>query len=478
MVSLSHLNMPSLMRWLSHWLLPVVLAAIMGGVIGGMSIISPILALGAVVGLSFCLIAMSRQIVLCFVLIAATTLASGIVRGKIIPVLRPNEAVLVLAIGIMALVVLAHRRRILDMERYGAIVQGFAMLIAGTVFIPVITYTIRGYTIGMSEAMSMIAPIQFFLVFWIFATLVRSDAARRMIILWMMICTAIVAVVGLLQAAGVSFVRNVLTVWYASGHTDAVSSGTIARITSLMGAWNVLGMLLMTTLLIGWSTLPAFSQPLPRAIMLASMVLSTLCLLASGSFAGILGLMMGIGIIEMLNGRGLKNVPLLLIVISVTGLLLLPFYPIIWPLIEHRLSFQFDPRGNLIPHTLEYRFWVWRDIFWPHIVANPIWGSYLSVPHFFAWGYEESQYIMLLFRYGAIGLFVHFFWIFASLIWIGRRMYSSNQLQRAIAIAGFTIIAVLSVASLTNVVFSYSGTAEYLWILFALTAADTVEESV
>jgi hypothetical protein len=75
---------------------------------------------------------------------------------------------------------------------------------------------------------------------------------------------------------------------------------------------------------------------------------------------------------------------------------------------------------------------------------------------------------MLLYRFGALGLLSHLGWVFFWVIWLLRRLNKSTPLTKSIIASAIGIILVMSIAGLTNAVFTYSGAVEYLWILLAM----------
>jgi hypothetical protein len=124
-----------------------------------------------------------------------------------------------------------------------------------------------------------------------------------------------------------------------------------------------------------------------------------------------------------------------------------------------------------VPQTLAYRFDIWRDVFIPPIRDHFPQAVYPKVPATFTWLFEESQYIMLLFRTGLAGISAHFVWVGIIVYWLFRRLRQSDGFMKSLVASALTIVLVLSVAGFTNAVFNYSGSIDYMWILFALVAS-------
>jgi hypothetical protein len=447
-----------------------VIAALVGIAIGGMSLIAPLAAAAAVGGVAFILTVLRYPIVLCYVMVAAITLLSGVPRGRIVPMLRLNELLLVLSVGMAFVMVLVNRDLARNLKRSSFVTVALIVLLIGTVFVPVAYQYGAGRPASIDAIMDMTSPVKFFLLFLLFATIPRGPKDWRPLITWIVICAALVSVVGLLQAARVGPVLSLIGNWYASEHTAASLDSVDGRVTSLLGAWNSLGMLLMMALALGWAALQVEDLRSYRLVIGGASAISFLCLVASGSFAGLAGTVMSIAMIEMLTNPPARTIKRLLIASSVAVGGVILALPVIGTVVLGRLEYQFGD-GNLLPSTFVYRFWIWEDVFWPSIVANPLLGTSLDIPAHFRWLYAESHYISLLFRFGLVGMLTHLLWSGLMLAWLLRWVRNGDKLTRMMAAAAFATLVSLLIASLTNEVFLFTGCIDYLWILFAVVAA-------
>ncbi len=451
--------------WHKSHFMSYFLACIAGFVLGLLCTISPILAIALTLGLIILFTSIERPVLLCYWVIGAIILTSGIERGRFIPLLSINEVALLGAVAISILVVLTDRQRKIVLPRYFVI--AFFLLVGGTVILPIITFSIQGTQLTMSNAFKIIAPVQYFFLFWLFAALPENEADRRKIIWWMLAFGLIVAVIGLLQGAGVGVVDRLLESLFSS--SQEAMAERAGRITSLMGSWNTLGILMMTILFISWAVLFEVDNSMGRVLILGVMAFSALCLLASGSYAGIGLSIVGIIILQILSQRKAKSMPILVICFIGAILAVFLFYPLLQPLIEKRLAYQFR-EGGLLPQTLTYRFKIWREIFIPAIQQHFPWPVYPTVPSNYAWQFEESQYILLLFRTGLAGFVSYLLWIGFTIRWLLSRIQHSQGFNKAIASVPFTLIIMLVIAGFTNEVFSFSGTIDFLWIMLGLVA--------
>ncbi|MBV7340306.1 hypothetical protein KFU94_71295 [Chloroflexi bacterium TSY] len=354
----------------------------------------------AIVGAA--LIVLTRPIILCYVVVFAIAVGSGIERGRLVPILTVNEIVLVCTAGVTVLILLLDKRRRYDQWQPYWFVS-FLLIGFDTVLIPLGLYMIRGTSLNLQQNFKLVAPIQFLLLFLPFAVLPQHDEERRRLIVSMMLGSALIAFVGILQAVGFKPVIDLLATLYPSSLGEMAEE--TGRVTSLLGAWNALGILLMVSLLLGWALLPTFQNGGQRLVMIGSMLLCAMCLIASGSFAGTFCLIVGIIILEAMSGRGLASFKRLILGAFGVGLLILISYPLLEPLISERLGHQYGGgQDGILPETFVYRIYVWKEVFIPPIIENFPWAIAPDVPAHYAWHYEESQYIMLQFRTGFVSL--------------------------------------------------------------------------
>jgi hypothetical protein len=438
--------------------------AIAGGVaVGGLTLVSPWLGLGAVMAIAVCLIVLGSPVMACYITIPVIIVGSGMQRGKLIPMLRPNEAAMVILLALVFLAALWAKKRKNPGAWYAWLAA--AIYVGGMTVLPAYGYLLRGYSPTASEWMYLFAPAQYFLLFCLFTLGMQNTTDHRRMVLWMLACGSLIAVIGLLQVAGVGFILNLLGNWYPSSHELMASS--VGRATSLLGAWNSLGMFLMTMILLGWAVLSETQGMAARVLVLSAMGLSAACLLASGSYAGLGGVLFGIFIIEILGGRAHLLIPKLILLTVVFLIAFFIFRPVLEPLILGRLQFQF--RGEVqLPQTFAYRLYVWRTVFLPDLIKNPWWGNYLTVPSTYGWGYEESQYIELLARLGIFGLLGHLLWVGFTLVWLFRKRRTEDKYGRSLIAVVISLLVVLSIDGVTNAVFTYAGSIDYLWILLAI----------
>lgn len=431
--------------------------------LGILCLVSPMIALIASLACLFFFAAFSKPVLLCYLVVAATMLTSGIERGRFFPLLSVNEVSLLAAFFIGLIMVLTDQRRKFVITPYYWI--AFITLVGGTVIAPIGTFLLLGTKLTISNAFKMVAPVQYFVLFWLFASIPQNEAQRKRIVWLMLALGALVALVGLAQGAGIGIVDRLLGFLFSS--SQEAMAARAGRITSLLGSWNTLGIYMMTIIFMCWGMLFETDRPRGRLLIMGVMGLSVLCLIASGSFAGVIGSVIGLIFMQVISQRRIKTIPVLISIFIALVLVVLICYPLLQPLIEKRLAYQYR-NGGILPQTLTYRFQIWQQIFIPAIKLHFPWPVYPSVPVNYAWHFEESQYILLLFRTGLIGFLGYMTWIGMTIWWLYRKYRFGSGLSKALASAAVTLVVVLVVAGVTNEVFSFAGTIDYLWIMLAL----------
>jgi hypothetical protein len=446
-------------------LLARLLAACVAGLgLGALVLVAPPLALAVAAAFALGLVGLSRPDVLGAVVIAAAAMASGLERGRLLPLLRPNEAALMYAAGLGFVVIVARRAPVRGNLQLAGAAQ--AILVAGTMVVPAAAYLARGVALTVDDTLLLLSPLQYILLFWLFARLPMTSGQRRRLLALMLGCGALVAAVGLLQAARFGPVIDLLHRWYPSSHE--VASLAAGRVTSLMTAWNALGIFLMINLLIASALIISRPRALNAWLVVPVFAVGVAGLLVSGSYAGLLGLLGGVLVLAALLRVRPAHVVALGLVLALVGLVSAAVFE---PLLRGRFEAQFG-HGGVVPETLAFRLQVWRDVYLPVIRTNLVWGAHLTVPDTLAWRFAESQYLSLLFSLGLVGLFAFLGWLGLTLAWLAGRLSGARGFGRPITAAALVILAVMAVAGLTNAVFTYSGAADYLWIMLGLVAAE------
>jgi hypothetical protein len=441
----------------------ILLVCGVGVLMGVLSVVHPILGFLAVGGAVAAYLTLVYPIVLGYVMIFSIIVTSGMERGALIPFLRPNEAVLILTAGVCFMVVMIRKP-----PRISSVVMilGLIALVLGTAIIPIVAYYARGWQFTISEIFNLAAPVQYVLLFWIFSYLPENDAQRRGLVQFMLMCASLLSIVGLLQVSGIGGVQTFLERWYPGNQTN--DAAELGRVTTLFGAWNATGTYLMIVVLLIIGLLAIRHGRLAKINMYIALALCSMCLLASGSFAGMGGLVAGVVLLKWLDRRGVRALVNL-------GLMLMVGVLILSPIIAQRLEYQFGEANSstgsgILPQTFAYRLYLWQTYYIPALLrSNPWFGLYPTMERI-TWQWAESQYIFLLMRSGIVSLVAHLIWVAIMCGWLwGKRHIATGQTKILVLVTLISLI-LLSIMGATNEVFTLSGAIDYIWIFLGLIA--------
>lgn len=434
----------------------------LGVVLGASTLLSIWLPVAIAALLAGCTILVSRPlrpVRLLHVLVVVTPFTAAMPRGQLIPFLTINDALVVVSLVVVAVyALLAHRGGTLPRP----LLIALAAFVLGTSIGPVLLYTARGDTLGFEDTFSLLSPLKFVLVFWIFSIVPKTASERAGLIRSMVLSAAMVAAIGLLQAANVGPVVDLINAVYPSD--QVAQSMNAGRVTSVIGAWNSLGLFLLTALLIIAATIVDQPTPRRRNLMSVAAAVILVCLLATNLYSGILGAALGLVLIKTADPRGLRSLVPLVFVALVGAVLLLPT-------IVHRAEMQFDEQ-SWVPQTLRFRYDVWTRYFIPDITKQPIIGvrpSFEGIP----FPYPESQYVYLLYRSGLVSLLGHIVWIVGTLVWLATairraRPGPEGAAARSLALIPIVLILVSSLIGAINPVFTYTASMTYFWMILGL----------
>ncbi|MFN8419518.1 MAG: hypothetical protein U0528_09800 [Anaerolineae bacterium] len=440
----------------------IALVVLVGLIIGAASSVHFILGFALIIGVVAAYVSLVYPMILGYVLIFCIITTSGMLRGDIIPMLKINEAMLAVTAGVVFLVVMIRRPAYRIYDPW--LVIATLILMLGTAVVPLVAYYARGWKFEVSEIVSLLAPVQFVILFWVFAYLPESDRDRRNLVQFMIVCASILSFVGLLQAAKIGAVQNFLVRWYPGDQTN--DAAALGRVTTLFGAWNATGTFLMIIILLLVSLQPLNHPRWARINMYIALALGGATLLASGSFAGMGGLAAGIVIVKYFDRRGMKFLLQLFVALMIASIILSP-------IIIQRLNYQFAPSSSsdgLVPQTFSYRLKVWSEVYIPILMKSNPWFGVVPNMNNVSWAWAESQYVYLLMRSGVVSLIAHLVWVWMMCVWLWRKMKTTIGQTQILALVSFAVMILLSVMSFTNEVFTLGGVIDYLWIFIGLIA--------
>src|SRR5438128_2535190 len=150
------------------------------------------------------LLAASRPAVACAVLAAAILVTAGLGRGTGVPVLRVNEALLLLVMGGVLLGRLP-RRRPLVFNGLDVVVLAFC---TGGVLIPWGVILLTHTAADLQDWMTVLAPLQYLIVYLLYSRVEFSAAHLRLTLNLMMLVSIAVGLIHLAHVVDVGGIRR------------------------------------------------------------------------------------------------------------------------------------------------------------------------------------------------------------------------------------------------------------------------------
>ena len=462
---------PALRSGLRHWRqhLVVIQAVGLGCLIGAATAYLPPSLL--VLGLSTLLIVLVvavRPAVGAYVLIGVTPLVAGMDRGLVIPVLRPNEAVLLLvAAGLLVRGVMRAASGTLPRPTIGATDLAILLLAFTSSALPLAVMLARDRPVAQDDLLYALMVWKYYGVYLVARTSIRTDDQVR-ICLWVsMIAASLVAGVAVLQALQLFGVPRALSTYYAPyGSTEALLNN---RGGSTLALPIAVADLLTFNLGIVVGLLVRRSRARPALVILgATFVIGVL---ASGQISGAFGLVLGVVVMAVVTRR----VRLLAAFIPIFAVAILALQPVV----NRRLE-GFDSASGL-PVSWAGRLYNLTNYFWPELFSH---GNFLLgvrpaarvATATMATGYVwiESGYTWLLWA-GGIPLLLSFIYF----LWTNLRRHLAITRDRedavgAAALAVVVALVVIGVLMLIDPHLTYRGSADLLFVLLGLTSGTQV----
>ena len=398
-----------------------------------------------------------------YLLLATTPLIVGIERGVAIPVLRPNEALLLLICGGLVsrgLVRLAAGLR--PHLRVGPLDAAIVALAVTSSLTPLLWMAARGKQITSDDVLYALTMWKFLGVYLIVRSSIRTERQAHRC-LWISVTVAcVVAVVAILQALELFGVPGLLARWYVTPGREAQLFD--ARGTATLGSSFAVADVMVFNLAVAFGLL--FWKRRRQATVIGMAILLLLGIPASGQVSGIIGLVVGVVAIGLLTRR-LTRVGMLLL--GVAPIALVVFQPVI----ARRMG-DLDPVTGL-PYSWVARVRNLRTHFWPELFSD--FSFVLGVRpsarvevhragRDFLW--IESGHTWLLWT-GGIPLFVAFCWfLLVSLRKTARVARARADAIGIAALASFSGLSVVAVLMTLDPHLTLRGTADLLFSLLAL----------
>lgn len=448
-------------RWL---LVPVVVA---GAGVGVLTALGPEKALAGLIAVALAACIWKWPQLAAYLVVGLTPLTVGISRGAALPVVRPNEAIALLAGGTLAVRGLVRMRTgRLPRFRLDRVELAIILMAVANSGVVLLWMALRQQQISTDDVLYALVLWKLLGLYFLVRFSVRTD--RQVLrCLWISLAAAcVVAVLAILQSLGVAGVPGILNSFYASGlATSGLETGRGSSTLGLPAATADLMVFSLAIVAGMWTRLRA-----QKIVLAAAAVLFLMGALSAAEFSSAIGLVAGIICIAIVLRK-----PRLLYVF-VPGLLLAGLA--LRSVIAVRLS-GFQSAAGL-PTSWTGRLQNLQTYFWPTLFSH---GNFLLgvrpaarivVPtQVTGYVWIESGYTWLLWG-GGIPLllsFVFFVYVTARRGWDAANGAAPDEPGRSVAgVAVFAAIFVITVLMTFDPHLTYRGSADQFFFLLALAA--------
>lgn len=431
-----------------------------------------------------------------YLLALVTPLTLALPRSEALALLRPHELLLG---GMVLLTLLAavfgprSRGPRPDAPRRTPLDTAFAVYCLARIVVPGIALLFRPIRPTMQDYLFLVAPIEEYCLYLVVRSSIRRPAEINAAAVAMLATSLVVAALGIAQALNVAGISELLAQLYPSIQTRRAVN--VSRVTSTMGGWNDLSAYLAASAVLAVGLLWNRGGHWHRLTLFVLVLAHLFTIALAGSFAPTVGLVVGIGTLMALNGsrgKGFRAIAAGTLLVAVVALVVSQSNELMtW--VGARIARQWATDGAWVPQTFAARLelwpWVWqvgtRDLFalllgsgpTPEYVISllgPSWELirfFLFAQRVYGGATEESQYLLLLLRFGLVGLLGHLLLIGVALRMLMAGRASPVEAIRRYSQTGVALLVMFSIMGVTNAYFTYSGAATTLWMVIGLSAA-------
>jgi len=456
----------------------MIVGIVLTMILVGLTSFNPFLGMTSALVLLLWVLVTPRPILIVYGLVLILPLTGGLARGAVVPFLRVGQALLVLAF----ILFLFARSSPLGKSRLTAIDLAFALFFLSEAVFPILALYSRGEHLnlndtnniyGVTPLQTLLGPLQYYLLYRIVVATISSEKHIKTILELSFIASIIVSTIGILEKI-LPPIRTFIETYYPPVGPTTFSDFEV-RIASTLQFYNGLASYLDFAIILALTCYAAGKRLRIHPLFLATTILlSSIALVLTGTFAAWIGLAVGAISVFILIGHVPK---LAIFILFGTALAAIIFQPFLLARLDQQLGV--GAAQGLLPQSLAFRIRLWQDLFLPAIGQHLLFGAGPAPAVLQIWSVEESQYLHLLLRGGLFFLFSYLLLIGVAMTTCWRQFKSnSGDASYPVAIALLAILVALSIMNVSNEYFTLAGGTQIIWMLLAIVVAGRQFRSV
>ncbi len=454
----------------------------------GIAAFQPLVGLAVPAGVAAAAVTVAKPVRAAYLYLGLAPILAGFGRGSVLPLIRPDEALLGLLVVSVGVRLLADRLALPTVGsagRYRPSTLDWSiatMAVFGSV-VPLLWRAARGFRPLVDDLLYATTLWKYLLVFVLFRLVVVHEAQVWVCIKIMLAVGGLVGVVAIAQSVGVTPVVGFLA-WV---HQEPLAAVANNRGSSTLGTSHGTADLMAFDL--GLTLALWHRRVWSRSLTGVGVVFFGLACFASGQISAAIALLVVAGVFGLLTGRLVRTITVAIPATVVAGILL-------WPVVQARLAGTGTDR---VPDSWQARYFNLTNYFWPELFRDGNWllgvrpaGRLPSYEPWRDWVYIESGHTWLLWT-GGIPLFLAFGWF----TWHALRSSTAlavskarpfeisttsdqatpNSIGPAVGLATAIAMSVVFVLMLFDVHLTLRGPADALFPLLALTTVPRLWDS-
>jgi O-antigen ligase len=427
------------------------------------------LALGVLAALALLALTAWRPAVGCGIFAFSISLTTGLGRGTLIPLLRPNEAILlVLLAGLMLHYLPRRERRPLtgvDLA-VGAFTVGVVMI-----GLCVLLISHSPHLTEIDTLRSVLSPVQFLLVYLVFSRTDLSSRAQRAVLNLTMLASIVVGLIAVAELLDLPGVRTFVLTYYPPPVNYQTSWDPGYRPMSTLGHFSAVGGFATLNFALAL-TLATIRQPgFPKAWLSLVMAVNLAALVASLTWAPLIVLPFVAGVILWYGRRVPRQLAVTVVALAIA-------FAVSWPAVSARVSSQgvltSPGEGFVIPASFAYRLRVWEAFFAPAL-ADHIWlGTGTVIPSEVPTtliNFVDNEYLAEGFRAGLVGLALLFMMLVTIAVVGWRSRASMDPMHRSLGALAVAVVVFFALIGFTSEYMFFGGVSQELAMLIGLLSA-------